>query len=89
MTDRTPDFNVASFGDGLLDGVRFDLPRDPVSVTVVMGDGRVLRYESDQTMTTESREDGTWGDAWRLVETRDAAEYDSDLLEDLRRTQGA
>lgn len=83
MTDRTPDFHVASFGDGPLDGVKFDVPRDPVSVTIVLGDGTIMRYEADQTVKTETRPDGTWGDIWRLIETRDKHEYDDDLKSDL------
>lgn len=85
MTDRTPDFYVASCGDGPLDGVRIELPSAPITLTITLENGEILRYEADMTVKTESRSDGTWGDVWRLVETRDAASYDEDLISDIQR----
>lgn len=69
------------FGDGPLDGVRFELPAPAVSVTIVMED-RVLRYEADRTVAEDGKTE-----IWRLVQPFFIDEYDAEVEHDLQRNR--
>lgn len=84
MTDRTPDFYVASFWDGPLSGAKLDLTSYPDKIVVTLDNGQVWRYEHDETQTTESREGGTWGDVCRMVVSRDEESFDEEMIETLK-----